>query len=475
MDTAARRDTRVIRRSRSPLPGWRRESLRTTLWFVPSLLVVAAVALFVVTYLLDRAVHAGNFSIPSWVNTGGTDAARTILTAIAAAVITVVGVVFSITILALTLASTQFGPRMLRNFMRDRGTQVTLGVFVATFVFSVLALGSVANGPGGDFVPHISVSVALALTLLDLGVLIYFIHHVATSIQLPEVVYGIARDLDRALDDLARQVAASAPAGDAADGASSEVVHRLDRDGAEIPAPRSGYLQAIGYDDLVETASGLDAVIRLAHRPGHFVVRGRPLARVWPTDARVGVAAALEHAHAVGPHRTLQQDLQFAIDQLVEIALRALSPAVNDTFTALTCIDWLGDALCKLTAIGIPTGIHRDTRGRIRVIEVPLSYERVLGRAFDKIRQAGRGMPAVGIRQLDALAKIAEYTRDAHQLALIVRQAEMILRSADEAVPEPFDRADVMHAYRRVESALQVADGGSRPRRHDAAPGRWAT
>ena len=179
---------------------WRRESLRTTLWVVPAVEVALAVGLFVVTYALDRAAYRGDIAFPLWVNNGSADAARQILIGIAAAVITVVGLVFSITIVALTLASTQFGPRMLRNFIRDRGTQITLGTFVATFVYAVLALGSVSHGPRGDFVPHLCVTVALLLVLADLGVLIYFIHHVAGSIQLPQVMAGIARDLTVAVD-----------------------------------------------------------------------------------------------------------------------------------------------------------------------------------------------------------------------------------------------------------------------------------
>jgi uncharacterized membrane protein len=441
------------------LREWRRESLRTTLWLIPSLLVVAAAVLFSITYSLDRAADNGVFTLPSWVNTGSADAARTILTTIAAAVITVVGVVFSITILALTLASTQFGPRMLRNFISDRGTQLTLGTFVGTFVFCVLALGSVAEDPSGPFVPHLSVTVALALLLVDLGVLIYFIHHVAKSIQLTEVVHRIAGDLDRAIDDLHARSRSGADAGRQP---STDELHALETDAAEVPAERSGYLQAFGYADLVQTATANEAVVRLEHRPGHFAVRGRPLAVVWPRSAAAAVALTLERSHVVGPHRTLQQDLQFAIDQLVEIALRALSPAVNDTFTALTCIDWLGDGLCKITSVGLPDGLHHDADGNVRVIEARLSYERVVNRAFDKVRQAGRGMPAINIRQLDSLAKIAEYTSTDDQRSVLARQAEMILRSAQEAVPEPEDQRDVRSAYDGVVGTL----GGMR----DALP-----
>jgi uncharacterized membrane protein len=444
--------TRGTRRTGYHVPGWRGDARRTSLWFVPSLLVIGAGALFGLTYALDRAVDANAFSLPSWVNTGGPDAARTILTAIAAAVITVVGVVFSITILALQLASTQFGPRMLRNFIRDRGTQLTLGTFVATFVFSVLALGSVSNA----FVPHISVTVAIGLLLVDLGVLIYFIHHVASSIQLNEVVYGIALDLDHAILELRSDESIAVPHDLATlEPVLNELNARLDREGTDLPAPSSGYLQGIGHARIVEIAANCDAVVRFSRRPGHFIVRGRPLAVVWPATAAADVGRALADAHITGPHRTLRQDPQLAIDQLVEIAIRALSPAVNDTFTALTCIDWLGDGLGKIAARPLPDGIYRDAAGRIRVVDFPLRFDRMLNHGFDKIRQAGRGMPAVAIRQLETLVAIASCTIAEEQRAAVARQADMILRSADEAIPEPNDRGDVLQAHHQVAGALE--------------------
>ena len=164
---------------------WRREALRTNLWLVPMLEVIAAVGLYFATHAIDVAAYRGSLKLPSWVIFGGADPARQILAALAAAVITVVGVVFSIMIVTLTLASTQFGPRMLRNFIRDRGTQLTLGTFVATFVYSMLVLVSIGAG-ANPFVPHLSITVAVALVGVSMGVLIYFIHHIATSIQLPQ-------------------------------------------------------------------------------------------------------------------------------------------------------------------------------------------------------------------------------------------------------------------------------------------------
>ena len=423
---------------------WRRETLRTSLWVIPSCELLVAGVLFVVTYSIDRAAYRGSLTLPGWVDNGSADAARQILTALAAAIITVVGLVFSIVIVALTLASTQFGPRMLRNFIRDRGVQVTLGTFVASFFYAILTLGSVSHGAHGDFVPHLSITVALALTLVDLGVLVFFIHHIASSIQLPEVIAGIAHDLS---DAIAIEFAADGDDRRAPLASARRLPAQIEADGASIAATRSGYLQFVRYSTLVDMASEADAVIELLYRPGHFVVEGLPLARVWPASAKSEIERALEQAHVTGAHRTLRQDLAFAIDQLVEIAIRALSPAVNDTFTAMTCIDWLSDGLCKITAGWHSRRVHLDDSGKVRLISAEPSYERFVDRAFDKIRQAGRGMPAVMIRQLEALTKIAEYTTSSEQREVLMRQARMIRRSCEESVPEPLDRDDVQRRY----------------------------
>jgi uncharacterized membrane protein len=453
------------------LPSWRRDALHTTLWLVPTVLIVVVVIVFIGTYALDRAVYRGDLTLPSFIRTGSADAGRQVLTAIAAAVITVVGVVFSITILALTLASQQFGPRMLRNFIRDRGTQGTLGVFVATFVYAILALGSITNGTRGEFVPHISITVALALTLGDLLVLVYFIHHVAKSIQLPEVVASIARDLSRSIDaEFPATALGDSPALNPTrhvrgpSDTSPEWTRLLEEEGLTIPAIHSGYLQFVAYGQLVAIAESADAVIRLAHRPGHFVVAGRPMATVWPPSAAPTVALALGQTHVTGPHRTLTQDPVFAIDQLVEIAIRAISPAVNDPFTALTCIDWLSDGLCKISGRALAEGVYRDRLGQVRLIEFETSYDRIVNRAFDKIRQSGRGMPPVSIRLLDAIAHVIEDTTSPGQRHALQRQADMVMRSADEAIPEQDDRADVRARYERVLAVRAGMDSVHEPR-----------
>jgi uncharacterized membrane protein len=425
---------------------WRDEALRTNLWLIPAIASVAAVALFAVTLTIDEAAFHGELRLPSWVISGSPDAARQILSSLAGSLITVVGVVFSVVIVALTLASQQFGPRMLRTFIRDRGSQLTLGTFVATFFYAMLALISI----GSSFVPHLSVTVALVLTAIDLGVLIYFIHHIATAIQLPAVIASIAHELGRAIDDeTAPAPAPGCPLDGTApvNGPSVEVLlARLDRSGRVVTAPTSGYLRLIRHATLVRIAAEYDAVIRLHYRPGHFLTKGHPMATVWPPEASVAVGRRLESVHITGPLRTLRQDIAFGIDQLVEIAIRALSPAVNDTFTAMTCIDWLGDSLCKIAVEWRPQSSHRDGLGIIRLITAPVSYERLVQRSFEKIRQAADGMPAVLIRQLDALSTIMAAAPPGRSQVLL-DQAAMIARVGARSVPEPADQADITARY----------------------------
>jgi uncharacterized membrane protein len=457
--------TEALERHRK-LASWRWEALRTTLWMVPSVLVAIALLLFFVTYEIDWAAYYGHITLPFWMRTETADAGRQVLIAIAAAVITVVGVVFSITILAVTFASQQFGPRMMRNFVRDIGNQVTLGVFVATFVYSTLALGAIAiSGKRGVFVPDLSIVVAEALLVVDIAVLIYFIHHIAKSIQLPEVIAGIARDLTREID---AEFPEDTPLVGETDlvgygSSSAEMMKVLEERGGTVPALSSGYLQFVGYAQLVEIAAKTDAVIRLAHRPGHFIAAGRPLATVWPRGAEPQVAQALARAHVTGPHRTLMQDPVFAIDQLVEIAIRALSAAINDTFTALTCIDWLGAGLRRVSGRTLGEGIYRDGSGRVRLIEPAPSYERMANRAFDKVRQAASGMPVVMIHMMDALSSVVEETITSDQRQVLLRQGEMIARSAAASVQEPNDLADVRARYENLVAKVAAKDSAAAP------------
>jgi uncharacterized membrane protein len=444
---------------------WRREALRTNLWLIPVVETIAVVMLFAVTYTVDRAAYDGLFRLPSWVLNGTADVARVLLATVAASIITVVGIVFSITIVALTLASTQFGPRMLRNFVRDPGTQFSLGTFVASFCYAMITLVSVGGGPHGDFVPHLSITVTLLFTLADVGVLIFFLNHIATMIQLPVVIANIATSL--VTEAAGMESSPEFGIGAARGPSHEELCALLAESGAPIRTPRSGYLQVIRHDVLLKIATKAGAVVQLPYRPGHFVVAGQVIALVWPPEEAESVAERLALGHVTGAYRTLPQDISFGFDQLVEIALRALSPAVNDTFTGMTCVDWIADCLCRIATSWRPQRIRRDTEGNIRVIAYQPDFDRLVERTFDTIRQAAVGMPAILIRQLDALAKVIELTPDRKHWTPLIRQAEAIERTNLATVADPSDREDVTERYEMV---MAMVDRNRKPTISEVTP-----
>jgi uncharacterized membrane protein len=314
----------------------------------------------------------------------------------------------------------------------------------------VLVLLAIGPGEHGEFVPHFSVSMVFALVLVDLAVLIYFLHHIAIAIQLPFVIASIAGDLARYLRVRHPDIPMRRPSDPDDAEELSALIATIESAGSLVPTPEGGYLQAIRYDLLVRLASAFDGVIRVPYRPGNFLVEGSELVGVWPPHAADRVARCLKRAQITGPVRTLAQDPAFGIDQLVEIAIRALSPAVNDTYTAMTCVDWLGNTLCQLSRVWAPAPVYRDRAGRIRVICEQITYENILQRAFDKIRQASNGMPALYMRQLEALKAIMDQTTDPCQAGILMDQANMIQRASLETVPEQFDRAAVERRYNAV-------------------------
>jgi uncharacterized membrane protein len=431
--------------------------LRESYWFLPALMTALAVALSTATIAVDvRFAERGPGGLV-WVYAGGPDGARAVLATVAASMITVTALVFSITIVALSFASSQLGPRLLVSFMRDTGNQLVLGTFVATFLYCLLVLRTVQSGPGAPFVPHLSVTVAVALTVASLGVLVYFIHHVAVGIQADAVIATVSRDLEQAIDALFPEMLGREPPEPARPGdelpADFEIASR------PVVAPGTGYIRAIDGARLLRVASDRDLLVSLARRPGHFVTADLELARVWPAD-RVDEAVVHEIARTaiLGDRRTLEQDVEFAVNQLVEVALRALSPGVNDPFTALTCVDRLGAALARLAGRVMPSRYRYDESGTLRIVTGEVSFAGVVDAAFDQIRQAARANVAVTVRLLETIGAVLIGVRREGDAAALLRQAAMIWRAAEAAVSEPGDRAAIEERYGKVEKS---AEGGT--------------
>lgn len=415
-----------------------------------------AIALSFWTVDLDRFVQAEYPRMLDWVFTGGADGVRTLLSTLAASMITMASVTFSITIVALTLAASQFGPRLLDNFIRDAGNQVVLGTFIATFIYSLLVLRTVRSVEESSFVPHFSVTLALLLGIVSLGLLIYFIHNVSVSIHVQNVIASVDRELSTAIERLF-------PAKKNFIIFEYELRHAddvpegFDEEARAVTAAESGYLRTIDNEGLIKLAVENDLLLRLEHRPGEFVTAGYALVLVWPGEGLGGdLNEKINDAFHVGAQRLRLQDVEFAIDQLVEIALRALSPGVNDPFTAMACIDRLGTALASLAERRIPSGYHYDDENNLRMITDQVTFAGIVETAFNQIRQYSRSSTVVTIRLLEAIAVIAARSQTKEERAALRRQAIMIRRGSVDSLPEEFDREAVEERYQTV---LSILDG----------------
>jgi uncharacterized membrane protein len=390
--------------------------LLAAFWLRPALMTLAAVAL---AELLVRTEGAVDLPDPfaSWVYAGGVAGARDVLGAIASATIGVAGTTFSITVAALTLASNQMGPRLLRNFTRDPGNGYALGALLATFAYSLVALRSVHEAEEGAFIPELAVSAALLLAFGCVGVLIWFIHHIATSISVDRVVALVHTDLAAELAKLPRCLEGN-DRGEESWDASEDA-------GAPLRAWRAGgYLRVLDDEQLADWAAEHGAFVRLRVRPGDFVFGGSIIGRVWPSDRGEAAQAALARIMTLGDMRSAEQDLEFLVRQLVEIALRALSPGVNDPFTAIAVLDRLGAALCEMAGRQLPDG-RTCRNGQVRVARPPISYSGLLDAMFHSLRQAGARQPAVAIRLLEVLAEVAGVEQQQGRRLELQRHAEL--------------------------------------------------
>jgi uncharacterized membrane protein len=424
-------------------------TLNSSLWFIPTVMTFVTIAVSFVTISLDATVKEKLIDRVGWVWAGGPHGAREILSTIAGSMITVAGVVFSITVVVLALASSQFGPRLLRNFMRDKGNQIVLGTFISTFTYCLLVLRTVRGQDGGsEFVPYLSVTLGIALALASLGVLIYFIHHVSVSIQAPIIIARVAAEFDQGIERMYPEML-----GESADEQMQPTnVHdiplELERDGGRVRSCATGYLEAVDSETLIHIAREKDLLIRVNFRPGEFIVEGSDLVQTWPRQIiDQSLIDNINSAMILSAERTESQDILFSVHQLVEIAVRALSPGINDPFTAMTCVDHLGAALCRLAQRKIPSPYRYDDEGKLRIIAKGTAFADVADTAFNPIRQYGRSSALVTIRLLTTLGVIAEHVRREADRQALVRHALMIERASRDALAEQAERNAVEERY----------------------------
>lgn len=415
-------------------------------------MAAAALMLAGVTTEIDGRIETDWPEKMRFVYSNQPDGARALLSTVAGSMITVTGITFSLTLLAVSHATSQFGPRLLTNFMRDRGNQLTLGTFIATFLYCLMVLRTVrsaeeSSGSGeptndllGAFVPHVSIFTAILLTIASVGVLIYFIHHIPESIRLSNVVAEIGRELNRAIPNLfPEMVAEDQPEYQDSD-PRLQLPDHFEEFAQRVPSPVDGYVQTVDDDGLLNYAIGRDLVIKVCAVPGDFVSVGQPLLLVSeskPLDD--STTEKLRFMFAFGAHRTSTQNALFLVDQLVEVAARALSPGVNDPMTAQTCIDWLQSSLRLLAQRTPPEGFRFDDGGTLRMFARPATFHEFCSHTFDQLRPYVAPDRNVAIHMMKMISNVLDVVSTDRHRKLLQHHAEQLYTAAELARSSEID------------------------------------
>lgn len=429
-----------------------RDYLRGALWFLPTVAVVASLA---AGFGLSRLRPSEDSLLGRLAFQGDADDARQLLIVVAATMITVTGLVFSVTIVAIQIASAQFSPRLLRNFLRDRGNQLVLATFVSTFAYSFAGLHTVGTPTGsGEFVPRVAISGSMVLALASLGMLVYFVHHMAHEIQVDHIM----RDVERRTLEVIEESEADPPRWEGFLPLPTAPDHAV-----TVRTRRSGYLQSVDFDRLLQVATDRDLVVLLRRRVGEYLVAGSPLALVWqpaegesPPDP-VLLDDELLAAVRIGIERTMEQDVRFGLRQLVDVALRAISPAINDPYTAVQAIQHLAGLVSTLAERPLADLVLRDAAGTVRVGVPAVSFRDYLGLACDQIRRSGAREPAIVLGLLHLLADAASHTSNPERRQAIAAQIDLLLEDAERETAQPHDLSAVRTEADRARAALRLS------------------
>jgi uncharacterized membrane protein len=415
-------------RSRAMRKATRRylwDRMRVSLWFVPLVMAVAAILLSWLLGLLDEQVPNQLLKDSKFFLAGTASEMRTAMISVAGTILATAGVVFSLLTLPLSTVAAQFGSRLLRVFLRDRTTQLVLGMFVATFCYCLATALSIPNVQSQAAAPQITVTFGLLMMLLTFGSLIILIQHISIMLQAPNIVAAAGTDL---LDVVSMETTDEAGDSQNQIALDKQMTDALvESEAYPLRVDKMGYVQFVDPQIILNLAREKDLFIRLIRKPGQFVRSGESVAVVWPAamvDAQL--AKHLQRGIQIGNQRTPTQDVEYAINQLVEVAVRAMSPAINDPFTALTCLDYLADGLAKYLRSGESNPNFYDQDGRLRLIyESPLLVE-LLGAAFDMLRHASCDNASVLLAMLDAIDDIGQEAKSPEMCQELLRHARLV-------------------------------------------------
>ncbi len=428
-------------------------TLRGSFWFLPSLIVAGGIAIAAGLTQVDTTV--GQEWMARWPRLFGASAsgARGVLSTIAGSMMTVVGVTFSMVLVTLALASSQYTSRILRNFMRDRVTQVVLGIFAGVFTYCLIVLRTIRGGDEAGFIPSMAVAFGVLLAISGIGALIFFIHHIAASIQASSIIASVAKETLEAIDRLFPEKIGQPPVDEEEDQLRLPLP---ERNWQPVPARVNGYIQIVDNATLLHLAREHKTIVRMERGIGTFVVEDTLLASLALEEPpSKEILADLQAAYRIDRHREVQQDAAFGIRQLVDIALRALSPGINDTTTAVMCVDYLTAILARLVARNIPLS-HRYEDGQLRVITIGPSFADLVAESFDQIRGSAAGNVGVMLRMLGALQTIGSLTTNPSRRRTLQQEVQGIAELGERTIESPHDRARFESRLAIVREALET-------------------
>lgn len=439
------------------------ERLSSSFWFLPAILTVAGFLLSLVTQPLDRILQGALDSLPTVIS-GGASGAGSVLSAISGSLITVIATVFSLTIVTLTLVSGQYSPRLLRSFMGDRGLQIVLGTYIGTFVYSLMVLRLISTSGGGatGFNPAVSVAVAIILALLCVSLLIYFINHVAQIIQSSTIVkmaHSDTMSLVSSLDELEDSSEKLRDPEEHPDWAGL-----LAETPALVRAHNSGYVENMNFEEILEAVvDEKTKVVEIPTGPGNFVSAGLPIVKVWPVgsvDLSSDAGQRANRAFVFGKERSFQQDLAFGLRQLSDIALKGLSPGINDPTTAMQAMDRMEAVFIALGQKSLP---HRVQRRKANETEVLVkvgypTFDGLVGLAFDQVRRAAftSGQVAVLERLLEILDRALQTNSSDERQQALWDRVFAVARQAPKEISDPYDAANLMLRAVRVVRSMTM-------------------
>jgi uncharacterized membrane protein len=432
------------------------EIISANFWMIPLFSLMLGAGLAFLNFYLDKTVFAEHVEYSQlFLYFNNSQNIRTLLSVSATSVLGVAGVSFSITIASLTLASQQFGPRLLRNFMLDRFNQVVLGCFIGTFLYCFLMLQFTSSMDLEKTTPFISMIGLLVLIILSLLLLVFFIHHIAVAIQADSVISDVDRELVAQMNVIFPENCEENQ-----DQLKLKVPENLDskfkQKGQEVHSQKSGYLQAIDLDNIIAFVTDNDCAIKFNIKPGDFIMRRSVIAYYLENSKsdKDSIENQINSKLIIGIKSSAEQDPEFAIRQLVEVAVRALSPGINDPFTAVTCIDRLGNNIAYLMDRQFPAEHHIDESGHLRVQLKPFTFNGIVEASFNQIRQHGENDIAVTIHLLRTLHKLILQARTSEQAEALKTQAEAISTEKHEKNIAKKDKDDIEDWYQAIDSAL---------------------